>query len=672
MRGASNPDQAWLAQINAERRGEQLDQLTCEAFEIIIDRLEKEWFQLVKRIPSRFSIGAAEDDDEFPEDSICAICDDSECENLNAIVFCDGCNLAVHQDCYGIPYIPEGQWLCRKCTVSPDRPVSCVLCPVEGGAFKQTTQGTWAHLLCAMWIPETGVGNAVYMEPIDGVSEIPKARWRLRCYLCNKKSGACIQCEHRSCFTAFHVMCARRVGLLSKAKRHREESDHENEEPQTLTAYCHHHLPHEEKAALKARVRGEDEDGSDSDVSTRELTLNRPARTGAYESIASKSARAYNKLYSAGPLPVPNYIVHRVLEYIHRISIRKKAQTVAQIVRYWSLKRQEMRGAPLLKRLHIEPWTVGNFVDERTSALKLAKLQYVYRLREDLEKVRLLAELVRKREKEKLRQARLFHTHVVQGAMLGRQTQMRHTLEALMALDKAGWFLQPVSTEDAPDYYERIAEPMDWSTMAARIASFAYTTSAEMEHDARKVCTNAMEYNRPDSAIHKAAAKILKSLESIFAPLHAALDDDALGLEPPQAVVQMLAAPPDAPPSDDVPIGAPDASTSTVDAFLEQFYYMAPRSPTPEPEPEPEPEKAAKAPRVRGPKPIATPTRRSGRHAPEPEAPATEPCILKEMDQKDSFKYFNTGWLLPPGARRNNRPKPPPVVRKDRKRTSRT
>ena len=90
------------------------------------------------------------------------------------------------------------------------------------------------------------------------------------------------------------------------------------------------------------------------------------------------------------------------------------------------------------------------------------------------------------------------------------------------------------------------------------------------------------------------------------------------------------------------------------------------------PEPEPEPEKAAKAPRVRGPKPIATPTRRSGRHAPEPEAPATEPCILKEMDQKDSFKYFNTGWLLPPGARRNNRPKPPPVVRKDRKRTSRT
>ena len=33
---------------------------------------------------------------------------------------------------------------------------SCVLCPNEGGAFKQTTSGEWAHLLCAMYIAETG------------------------------------------------------------------------------------------------------------------------------------------------------------------------------------------------------------------------------------------------------------------------------------------------------------------------------------------------------------------------------------------------------------------------------------------------------------------------------------------------------------------------------------
>lgn len=84
-------------------------------------------------------------------------------------------------DCYGVPYIPEGQWLCRKCTVSPESTVSCVLCPNEGGAFKQTVTGEWVHLLCAIWVPETRVANDVFMEPVNGVDRIPKQRWKLVC-----------------------------------------------------------------------------------------------------------------------------------------------------------------------------------------------------------------------------------------------------------------------------------------------------------------------------------------------------------------------------------------------------------------------------------------------------------------------------------------------------------
>lgn len=41
------PDQAWLDVINEERRKEQSGPITYETFEILMDKLEKEWFELV-------------------------------------------------------------------------------------------------------------------------------------------------------------------------------------------------------------------------------------------------------------------------------------------------------------------------------------------------------------------------------------------------------------------------------------------------------------------------------------------------------------------------------------------------------------------------------------------------------------------------------------------------
>jgi hypothetical protein len=48
------------------------------------------------------------------------------------------------------------------------------------------------------------------------------------------------------------------------------------------------------------------------------------------------------------------------MQYTAKINFRKKLEFVLLVCKYWSLKREARRGAPLLKRLHLEPWTASN------------------------------------------------------------------------------------------------------------------------------------------------------------------------------------------------------------------------------------------------------------------------------------------------------------------------
>lgn len=77
-------------------------------------------------------------------------------------------------------------------------------------------------------------------------------------------------------------------------------------------------------------------------------------------SPASKSARAYATTYTSGPPLVPALVVDSVMQYITKINVRRKLEFVLLVCKYWSLKREVRRGAPLLKRLHLEPWTASN------------------------------------------------------------------------------------------------------------------------------------------------------------------------------------------------------------------------------------------------------------------------------------------------------------------------
>ncbi|KAH7335459.1 hypothetical protein B0J17DRAFT_670266 [Rhizoctonia solani] len=474
-------DEEWLKELNSERYKEQSERISAETFEIIIDRLEKEWFELMKRIPKP--------DQALPsEDSTCAVCDDGEGENANAIVFCDGCNLAVHQDCYGVPYIPEGQWLCRKCTVSPEARVECLLCPNEGGAFKQTSNGKWAHLLCAIWVPECVLGNPTFMEPIENTDKIPKQRWKLVCSICKVKQGACIQCNKSTCVTAFHVSCARRHKLLSPMKSHGENE---------LQAFCERHLPVEMRVNRVVPPS----------PSLPPATPTSPVRS------PKKAPRA--QIQATGPPLVPSMIVERIMEHIHRINFRKKRPLILAVCKYWSLKREARRGAPLLKRLHLEPWATSTATRLQTDEDKLKYLDNLAKLRNDLEHILQLTDLVRQREVEKQNQAQMVES-LVTSYLLPFDAELRKTYEKVVALDRSNYFMKPVSRIECPEYYTVIDKPLHWLGIGEKIEQHEYLDSQAFVDDVYLVLDNAIKYNKKDTSFHKTALRIKTNIQPIL------------------------------------------------------------------------------------------------------------------------------------------------------------
>lgn len=117
----------------------------------------------------------------------------------------------------------------------------CDLCPNKEGAFKKTDSDSWAHVVCALYIPEVRFGNVTTMEPIL-ISLIPQERFNRNCYICEESkvrsskanSGACMQCNKSGCRATFHVTCAQMMGLLC------EEAGNMMDNVK-YCGYCQHH-----------------------------------------------------------------------------------------------------------------------------------------------------------------------------------------------------------------------------------------------------------------------------------------------------------------------------------------------------------------------------------------------------------------------------------------------
>ena len=451
-------DTKWLEVHNAQRKTEDVELIKPAIFEITMTKIEKEWHALEKRIPKpnpkppqthrpRSSSAAAVNGELAPlgeeQDSKCAICDDGDCENTNAIVFCDGCDLAVHQECYGVPFIPEGQWLCRKCQLIGRGTPTCIFCPNTDGAFKQTNASRWSHLLCAIWIPEVSLGNTTFMEPVMDVEKVPKPRWKLTCYICRQKMGACIQCGNKNCFVAFHVTCARRARLFLKMKS--THGGPANLDASVLKAFCDKHVPadwrreNDVDAATADAVeyyhytmRGRL--WADSQQAALAMGAGHTYGTPAPDSAAGNSGPTINlivnppgkkkrnsppksvwRLPSGAPV-IPQILYDSVESSLGRFSIRRRKEFAAEACKYWTLKRESRRGASLLKRLQLQMETFTSMEITRRNFVGMGaagrvrlqrRIDFAQKIQEDLERLKSLCSKIQEREREKLRDAEM-------------------------------------------------------------------------------------------------------------------------------------------------------------------------------------------------------------------------------------------------------------------------
>ncbi|XP_056380672.1 peregrin isoform X4 [Hyla sarda] len=239
---------------------------------------------------------------------------------------------------------------------------------------------------------------------------------------------------------------------------------------------------------------------------------------------------------------------YRLSKITNCLTIQRKSQFMQRLHSYWTLKRQSRNGVPLLRRLQthlqsqrnceqemkwripksddlsVHPGAVSKSNDEKGDQtmkkdstdknwMLKEQLKSWQRLRHDLERARLLVELIRKREK--------FKRETIKIQQLALEVQLtpflillRKTLELLQEKDTSNIFTEPINMSEVtelyevPDYLEHIKKPMDFKTMKANLEAFRYKNFDQFEDDFNLIVNNCIKYNSKDTIFYRAAVRL--------------------------------------------------------------------------------------------------------------------------------------------------------------------
>lgn len=269
---------------------------------------------------------------------------------------------------------------------------------------------------------------------------MPRTRWKLNCYICNQKMGACIQCGNKNCYQAFHVTCARRARLYLKMKTPAGQLA-VLDGNMILKAFCDKHCPPDyteehnvanatraAKKFFKRNMKGRiwaDNHAIASAIAAQHRDAITESASGGSQSLVEGSAIDNKKkglpqknvwrLPSGAPV-IPYAVFDTVEASLQKFPFRKRKDYLSEACRYWTLKREARRGAALLKRLQLQmdSFTSMELTRRNFAAMgpdgkdRLARrIAFAQMLINDLESLKELSEETVQRELQKLEAAEI-------------------------------------------------------------------------------------------------------------------------------------------------------------------------------------------------------------------------------------------------------------------------
>ncbi|XP_022716885.1 uncharacterized protein LOC111275667 [Durio zibethinus] len=110
------------------------------------------------------------------------------------------------------------------------------------------------------------------------------------------------------------------------------------------------------------------------------------------------------------------------------------------------------------------------------------------------------------------------------GVPLPDKKALELILDKLQKKDTYGVYAEPVDSEELPDYHDVIEHPMDFATVRKKLGNGIYSTLEQFESDVFLICSNAMQYNAPDTIYYKQARSIQEMAKKKFEKLKIDVD----------------------------------------------------------------------------------------------------------------------------------------------------